>query len=56
MKRKKKKKRYFVHPIDVYDPGREEELIKDEKWGKVIVGGYLLFLFIIIIFIILFCF
>ena len=48
MKRKKKRKRYYVHPIDVYDPGRDKELIKDEKWGKIIVGGYLLLLFIII--------
>ena len=54
MKRKKRKRKYYVHPIDALDPGLDKNEIKDRKWNDRILTIYMLFLIIVCLLIPLF--
>ena len=47
MKRKKRKKKYYVHPIDALDPGLDQTEVKNRKWNERAIGIYMLFLIIV---------
>ncbi len=47
MKRKKRKKKYYVHPIDALDPGLDQSEVKNRKWNERTIGIYMLFLIIV---------
>ena len=47
MKRKKRKKKYYVHPIDALDPGLDQNEVKNRKWNERTIGIYMLFLIIV---------
>ena len=47
MKRKKRKKKYYVHPIDALDPGLDQNEVKNRKWNERAIGIYMLFLIIV---------
>tara|TARA_B100001027_G_C16105894_1_gene258225 strand:- start:292 stop:510 length:219 start_codon:yes stop_codon:yes gene_type:complete len=54
MKRKKRKRKYYVHPIDALDPGLDKNEIKDRKWNDRTLTIYMLFLIIVCLLIPLF--
>ena len=45
--RKRKKIKYYVHPIDALDPGLDKNEIKNRKFNERTIGSYMLFLIII---------
>ena len=47
MKGKKRKKKYYVHPIDALDPGLDQNEVKNRKWNERAIGIYMLFLIIV---------
>ena len=47
MKRKKRKKKYYVHPIDALDPGLDQNEVNNRKWNERTIGVYMLFLIIV---------